>query len=175
MYGDSAVKVKVSLGVRLKLRLNTLKNFWHTVCSAGCPEIVDHFFFIFQKTLLKQKALLNIALLSIQIIMILSIFLSKFLGCSVTTFEILIRIVEDILVWIFGPPCIYHFLYHHPTSHSQPRIHRIKPYPERVGGRINPKPLQSKLSMQSFALLNENRSCFVIRKEKNWLCQYTCI
>ena len=94
MYGESAVKVKVSLGVRLKLGLNTFKNFRHTVSSAGCPEIVDHFFFIFQK----PKALLKYCLLLFQIIMILSIFLSKFLGRSVTTFEILIRIVEDILL-----------------------------------------------------------------------------
>ena len=44
MYGESAVKVKVSLGVRLKLGLNTFINFRHTVSSAGCPENVDHFF-----------------------------------------------------------------------------------------------------------------------------------
>ena len=93
MFSESAVKVKVSLGVRLKLGLNTFINFRHTVSSAGCPENVDHFF-IFQK----PKALLKYCLLLFQIIMILSIFLSKFLGRSVTTFEILIRIVEDILL-----------------------------------------------------------------------------
>ena len=52
MYGESAVKVKVSLGVRLKLGLNTFKNFRHTVFSAGCPEIVDNFFLFFKKDFL---------------------------------------------------------------------------------------------------------------------------
>ena len=59
MYGESAVKVKVSLGVRLKLGLNTFINFRHTVSSAGCPENVDHFFY-FSKTKSPFKILLII-------------------------------------------------------------------------------------------------------------------
>ena len=49
------------------------------------------------------------------------------------------------------------------------RIYSCSQFPNKNpdgggGGRINPQPLEGLLCMQSFALLNENRSCF----KSNW-------
>ena len=82
----------------------------------GVPKFLIIFLF-FEKQFFKAKGLLKMLPISIQIFMLISIYLSKFLGCSVTNFEILIRILEDISVRIFGPPCIYFSLYYHPNSH----------------------------------------------------------
>ena len=82
MYSESAVEVgTVSQLLKLKLGYDsglnsdlTFKSFSHNVGSTGCPKIFDLFHFS-KKRFLKAKDPFEILPISIQIIMILNIFL----------------------------------------------------------------------------------------------------
>ena len=82
----------------------------------GVPKFLMIFLF-FKNSFYWAKGPLKILPISIQIITFLSIFLSKFMGCSLTNFEILIGISWGFYCKNFWNTLYFSF-YYHPTSHA---------------------------------------------------------